>query len=78
LIPVSLALYKLSGQNTDNQPYFTRVLNSYDSWRQNWADRNDLHTQAVEQAGADRNLFLNSPGTRHVDIKFPEYVNSGG
>lgn len=33
-----------------------------------------MHTQAVEQAGRDRNLFLNSRGTRHVDLKFPEYV----
>ena len=74
LIPASLALYKLSAQNEDSQPYFTRLINSFDSWKNDWADRNDLHTKAIEQAARDRNLFLNSPGTRHVDLKFPEYV----
>ena len=69
-----MALYKFSGQGTDQQPYLTRLINSYDSWRQDWVERNDLHTQSVEQAARDRNLFLNSPSNRYVDLRFPEYV----
>ena len=34
-----------------------------------------MHTNMVEQAGADRNLFQNSPWTHHIDLKFPEYVH---
>jgi hypothetical protein len=28
----------------------------------------------VEQAAFDRNLYQSSPGTKHVNLKFPEYV----
>ncbi len=28
----------------------------------------------IEQAAHDRNLFQSSPGSKHVDLKFPEYV----
>lgn len=67
-------LYKLSGAGTDSKPYFTRLITSYDNWRQTWAERNDFHTKALEQAAADRNLFINSRGSQHVELKYPEYV----
>lgn len=50
------------------------MIHSYDGWRKTWAERNDLHTQAIEAAAADRNLFINSASNRHVELKFPEYV----
>jgi len=31
----------------------------------------------IEQAAADRNLFLNSKGSPHVDLRFPEIFNTG-
>ena len=34
-----------------------------------------MHTRMVEQAAHDRNLFQSSPGTRTVDLRFPEYVS---
>lgn len=71
-----MLLYRVSAQGTgpDSQPAITRMINSYDGWRARWQERNDLHTQMMEQAASDRNLFLNSRGTRHVELKFPEYV----
>ncbi|KAJ9627212.1 hypothetical protein H2203_003674 [Taxawa tesnikishii (nom. ined.)] len=77
LIPLSLALYKVSAQGTNEQPYFTRLINSYDHWRARWQERNDLHTKAVEQAAHDRNLFINSTFTKHVELRYPETFNQG-
>lgn len=30
----------------------------------------------VEQAGFDKNLFHNAQGSSHINLKFPEYVQS--
>ncbi|CAK4032039.1 Hypothetical predicted protein [Lecanosticta acicola] len=79
-IPVSLAIYKLSRQGTDEQPFFTRLIaDTYNSYAIKWAERNDFHTKAVEQAAADRVLFLNesNQNVRHVDLRFPEQFNAG-
>ena len=76
---MSFAIYKFTRQGTDEQPYFTRVIrDTYNGYATKWAQRNDLHTQAIERAAADRVLFLNetSQSVRHVDIRFPEYVLS--
>jgi hypothetical protein len=39
--------------------------------------RNNIHTEMIEEAAADRVLFLNeaSQSVRHVDLRFPEYVS---
>jgi len=74
MIPAAFLFFNYSGSGADGQKYWTRAINSYDEWRATWARRNDLHTQALERAAADRNLFINSPSTRHVDLRFPEYV----
>ncbi|KAK5183889.1 hypothetical protein LTR16_010042, partial [Cryomyces antarcticus] len=71
LLPLSFALYRFSRMNTDEQPAFTRWINSYSNWKEKWTDRNDLHTRMIEQAGADRNLFLNTMGSGKVNLKFP-------
>lgn len=71
-IPATFAIYKFSAQGTDQKPYFTRLIESYNSWQETYRARNDLHTQMVEQAAADKNLFLNERGTKHVDLRFPE------
>ena len=77
-IPAAFALYKFSRQGTDEQPWFTRYIHSWSYYKTRWAERNDLHTRMIEQAAADRNLFLNSKGSPHVDLKFPEYVVTPG
>lgn len=77
-IPVSLAIYKFTRQGTDEQPYFTRLIqDTYNSYKVKWAERNDFHTQAVEQAAADRTLFMNetNQSMRHINLRFPEYVS---
>jgi hypothetical protein len=61
----------------DKEPYFTRLItNTYNKYANTWADRNNIHTEMIEQAAADRVLFLNeaSQSVRHVDLRFPEYV----
>jgi hypothetical protein len=32
-----------------------------------------LHIAMVEQAAFDRNLFQSTPGSKHVELRFPEY-----
>ncbi|KAM0718741.1 hypothetical protein Q7P37_005812 [Cladosporium fusiforme] len=67
--------YATSG---DKEPYFTRLItNTYNKYANTWADRNAVHTEMIEQAAADRVLFLNeaSNAVRHVDLRFPEIFN---
>ena len=78
-IPASIALFKLSHQGEDSQPYLTRLLdNTYEEYRTKWARRNDLHTSAIEEAAADRALFLDESNRapRRVDVRFPECVSA--
>ncbi|KAK4997933.1 hypothetical protein LTR66_002743 [Elasticomyces elasticus] len=76
-LPFSFALYRFTRQGTDEQPYFTRLINSYSDYKQRWLERNDLHTRMIERAAHDRLLFTNSSNNRHVDLKFPEIFNTG-
>lgn len=76
-IPLSLAVYKFTGQGTSDKPYFTRLIqDTYADYKTQWAQRNDSHTRAMEQAAADRSLFVHEANntTRHVELKYPEYV----
>lgn len=54
------------------------ITNTYNKYASSWAHRNNTHTDMIEQAAADRVLFLNeaSQSVRHVDLRFPEYVSS--
>ena len=45
---------------------------AYGDLRQTWTDRNTLHVRMVEQAGNDRNLFLNARMPNFVELKNPE------
>ena len=75
-IPASFAIYKFSRSGGDDKdPYLTRYIReTYDDLATKWARRNDLHTRAMEQAAADRVLFLNesTQNVRTVDLRFPE------
>jgi hypothetical protein len=48
----------------------------YQEYKAQFAQRNELHTTAMEQAAADRVLFLNETPKqpRWVNVRFPEYV----
>ena len=50
------------------------MMEKYSEWQETWVDRNDRHTKMMEQAAFDRNLFFNSKGIKHVELKYPEYV----
>lgn len=75
-IPALLAVYKLTAPDASSsqQPYLTRLIGGLDRWHHDLAQREDLHTRTIEQAGRDRNLFLNSEDVRGVPIRYPEWV----
>ncbi|PNS18553.1 hypothetical protein CAC42_5092 [Sphaceloma murrayae] len=79
-IPLSIAAYKFTaGGGPDSKPYFTRLIESYNTKEEVWDRRNDLHTQAVELAGNDKALFFNGDfsRSRYVELRFPEAMNTG-
>ncbi|KAL0257412.1 hypothetical protein SLS55_008224 [Diplodia seriata] len=80
-IPAGFLLYQWTGTPSNpvdgRKPYFTRMVDAYADYRAVWAERNKLHTDAIEQAAFDRHLFLNSTPRRHVDLTFPEAFNTG-
>jgi hypothetical protein len=50
------------------------MIEKYTDWRDLWTERNDRYVRLVEQAGFDRNLFMNSKPNKVVEVKYPEYV----
>lgn len=76
-VPLGVAVYQYT--NADGKSYFTRTISdTYLDYKAKFAQRNELHTTAMEQAAADRVLFLNETPKqpRWVDIRFPEYVSN--
>ena len=76
-LAASIALYKLTRSSSDSsdpasQPWLTRVLQSYDDWREQWTERNSLHTNMVEQAAHDRHLFQGTAGSKVIELRYPE------
>lgn len=73
ILPGSVLLYNFS-----RNPYnpITALLAKYSDYKDTWEQRNTLHTRMVEQAGHDRNLFLNTPDRGYQDLTFPEYGSS--
>lgn len=66
--------------NKDGNSYFTRAITeTYLDYKTKFAQRNELHTLAMEQAAADRVLFLNETAQqpRWVNVRFPEQLNTG-
>lgn len=51
------------------------MMEQYSEWQDLWVDRNSRHTKAMEQAAFDRNLFINTKPTKHVELKYPECVS---
>jgi len=71
-------MYHLSRTSEDGiTPGLSKIIDSYSYYKERWATRNTLHTVMIEQAALDRNLFHNSKGTTHIDLKFPEVFNMG-
>jgi hypothetical protein len=67
----------VSRDNSDNsQPFITRMIDGYTEATEKLSKTNDLHVRLIEQAGEDRVLFMNTKPHEHVEMKFPEYVDS--
>ena len=74
LLPASYAVYHLSRTSADGSvPALSKLIESYSYYTDKWTARNTLHTTMIEQAAFDRNLFQNSKGSSHVNLRFPEY-----
>ncbi|RDL38553.1 putative NADH-ubiquinone oxidoreductase 17.8 kDa subunit [Venustampulla echinocandica] len=77
-IPVSIGVYTASRPGEDGKlAGFSSFIDSYSYYREKWAAQNALHTAAIQQAGFDKNLYHNSTGTKHIDLRFPEIFNTG-
>ena len=54
----------------------SKLIAKYSSRAEDWEEINARHTKAEEQAGYDRNLFMNGGDSeRTVDLSFPEYAH---
>lgn len=74
-VPISIGIYTISRPGADgNSAGLTRLIDSYSYYKERFAARNTLHTQMIEQAAFDRNLYQSSEGTKHVELRFPEYA----
>ena len=74
IVPLSLGVYAASRPSaTGQQRGFSNFIGSYyNEYKERWAARNSLHTAALERAAFDRNLFQSTPGSKHVELRFPE------
>lgn len=73
--PLGYGLYQISRQDPDSPSLITRIIKKYEESHEALVATNAVHTAIMEQAGADRVLFMNSKPQEFVDMKFPEYVN---
>jgi hypothetical protein len=77
-IPITIGVYGASRPNKDGTPAgFSRFIDSFSYYKEKWTERNTLHVNAIEQAAFNRNLDHNSTPSKHVELKFPEYVLYG-
>ena len=86
IIASSLALYKYSRSSSGDpadagdpakQPFLTRFIHRWDSIQEEFSRRNITQVKWLEAAGRDRQLFEGQRPTGHVELKFPEWVESG-
>ncbi|PKS10508.1 hypothetical protein jhhlp_002260 [Lomentospora prolificans] len=76
-LPLGCLLYLAARRGEDGEePAITRWLRKYQSLNQVWLERNTLHSQAVQQAAADKLLFLTAPRTANYELRYPEALHS--
>lgn len=76
-IPLSFFVYSISRPGEDGSaPTFTKWLQSFEYFKEEFETRNALRTQMIEQAAHDKHLFLNATRNPHVELKMPEYVSN--
>jgi len=77
LAPAIYLLWEFSQSTDDTEPFITRILHKFDSWQDEYKERNVLHANAVQKAADDYILFSNSgahPMRRKVPVRNIEYV----
>ncbi|PBP26234.1 NADH-ubiquinone oxidoreductase 17.8 kDa subunit [Diplocarpon rosae] len=78
LVPISVGVYTASRPDAQgNSRGFSNLIGYYKELNEKYEARNSIHTAASEAAAFDRNLFHSAPGTKHVDLRFPEIFNTG-
>ncbi|CAL3966336.1 unnamed protein product [Diplocarpon coronariae] len=78
LVPISVGVYTASRPDAQGNPRgFSNLIGYYKELNEKFEARNSLHTAASQAAAFDKNLFLSAPGTKHVDLRFPEIFNTG-
>ncbi|KAI0503060.1 hypothetical protein F5B22DRAFT_630808 [Xylaria bambusicola] len=77
-LPASIVAYQISRPGADGEPSsFSKWLQQFDYLQKDFAERNKLRTDMIEQAAHDKHLFLNAGRSTHVDLKTPELIFSG-
>lgn len=84
-LPLSFAAYKYSStpspmtdtnnppsSRSDTRPYLTRLIDRFRDSEKEADRRNALHTEMLDVAARDRNLFYNSPREAVREIANPE------
>lgn len=76
-IGLSMLTYTISRPGEDGEP--STLSNWIDSSRTEslttWAQRNNLRTDMMEQAAADRHMFATVEKAKGFELRTPEYVN---
>jgi hypothetical protein len=75
-IPITIGVYGASRPDKDGKMAgLSRFIDSFSYYKEKWTERNTLHVNAIEQAAFNKNLDLNSTPSKHIELKFPEYVS---
>ncbi len=75
-IPLSIGVYAVSRKGADGQASgISKLIESYSYYQDKNIARNTLHTDMIEKAAFDRNLYQSQQGSAHIELRFPEYVH---
>ncbi|KAI1504370.1 hypothetical protein F5X99DRAFT_371959 [Biscogniauxia marginata] len=76
-IPLSILGYKITRPGADGEPSAgTKWLAQFDYFNE-FAARNELRMQTLDQAAHDKHLFLHGGKNAHVELKMPELFSAG-
>ncbi|KUL85611.1 hypothetical protein ZTR_08913 [Talaromyces verruculosus] len=68
-------LYRISKASDDS--FISRLITKYSPDQKVFEERNAIHTAALEQAAADRHLFVGATRQDYVDLRSNEVFNTG-
>ncbi|EED16058.1 NADH-ubiquinone oxidoreductase 178 kDa subunit, putative [Talaromyces stipitatus ATCC 10500] len=68
-------LYRISKSSEDS--FISRLITKYSPDQKIFEERNAIHTVALEEAAADRHLFVGQGHQEYVDLRSNEVFNTG-